>query len=396
MKLDNLSKKSAWRRGFTVVELLVVIVVIGILATLVVVAYRGAQNKAIEGTVSSDLRNAGETIEVEQAHTGAFPETLALANDGKGLDASSGTTYQYTVDNEAQTYCLTATNGSIAYHIVQDGVPEEGVCPGHDEPDGDGGEPEPLVCPAGFIVVPGNSTFGTSDFCVAKYEAKNVGGVATSQASGTPWVSITQPNAITAAQAACSGCDLITEEQWLTIVHNVLNVASNWSGGSVGSGYIYSGHNDNSPASLLAASSNDSDGYVNTGNSSGTQRRTLTLSNGEVIWDLAANAWEWTNGTVAGGQPGASGFAWRQWNAVSTHGTLSPDPFPAYGTPAASVWTKTQGIGSVYSNSTTSSPYGKLRGGTRDSGSEAGIFALSLTRETYYTYSDVSFRITKQ
>ena len=35
--------------------------------------------------------------------------------------------------------------------------------------------------------------------------------------------------------------------EWMTLAANVLSVPSNWSGGSVGSGYIYSGHNDNDP-----------------------------------------------------------------------------------------------------------------------------------------------------
>ena len=55
-----------------------------------------------------------------------------------------------------------------------------------------------------------------------KYEAKNVSGVATSQASGTPWVAISQTSAITTAAAACTGCHLITEGEWLTIAQNVL------------------------------------------------------------------------------------------------------------------------------------------------------------------------------
>lgn len=37
----------------------------------------------------------------------------------------------------------------------------------------------------------------------------------------------------------------------MTIAQNVFGVASNWSGGAVGSGYIYSGHNDNDPAYAL-------------------------------------------------------------------------------------------------------------------------------------------------
>ena len=58
-----------------------------------------------------------------------------------------------------------------------------------------------IIAPTGFIVVPGSSTYGTEDFAVAKYEMKNVGGVATSQAADTPWVSISQTDSITECSA---------------------------------------------------------------------------------------------------------------------------------------------------------------------------------------------------
>ena len=43
--------------GFTIVELLIVIVVIGILAAITIVAYNGVQNKANDTAVQADLRN---------------------------------------------------------------------------------------------------------------------------------------------------------------------------------------------------------------------------------------------------------------------------------------------------------------------------------------------------
>jgi general secretion pathway protein G len=45
MTLNNI-KKMKNEKGFTIVELLIVIVVIGILAAIVIVAYNGVQNKA--------------------------------------------------------------------------------------------------------------------------------------------------------------------------------------------------------------------------------------------------------------------------------------------------------------------------------------------------------------
>ena len=55
---------------------------------------------------------------------------------------------------------------------------------------------------------------------------------------------------------------------------------------------MYSGHNDNAPAYALTADLNDSNGYAGETNQGGNQRRTLTLSNGSVVWDLAGNVWQ--------------------------------------------------------------------------------------------------------
>ncbi len=257
--------------------------------------------------------------------------------------------------------------------------------------------PQGVTCPSDFISVPGNSRFGTSNFCVAKYEAKNVGGSAVSQVSGTPYVNITQPDATAAAANVCTGCHLITEAEWLTIAHNVLNVTSNWSGGSVGSGSIYIGHTDNSPSSALAASSNDTDGYNGTGNTSGNQRRTLNLSNGEVIWDLSGNVTEWTAGQTTGGQPGTlTTYGWREWNSMLGTGTISPNPFPSFGTPAASAWTSTNGIGMIFSDSDDAVLRGFLRGGSYTYGATTpGIFALYLAYAPTSTFSNIGFRFAK-
>ena len=49
------------------------------------------------------------------------------------------------------------------------------------------------TAPSGYIRVPGNSRFGTTDFFVMKYQAKDDGsGNAISAAAGSPWVSISQ------------------------------------------------------------------------------------------------------------------------------------------------------------------------------------------------------------
>ena len=58
------------RLGFTIVELLIVIVVIGILAAITVVAYNGIQNRARDAKVSSDMHNLGLAVNAARVQTG--------------------------------------------------------------------------------------------------------------------------------------------------------------------------------------------------------------------------------------------------------------------------------------------------------------------------------------
>lgn len=239
-----------------------------------------------------------------------------------------------------------------------------------------------------------------------KYEAKQVSTSSTpiSQASGTPWVSIDQSTAIANSQnvADCTGCHLITEPEWLTIAQNVLSVASNWTDATgtihtVGTGYIYSGHNDNVPANTLDANTDDNNGYYGTGNvSPSNQRRTLTLTNGEVIWDLAGNVWEWTSGNITTNQPGVigSGLAWREWTAVTNIGSISPNPSPtATGIAGASGWNSSQGVGTIYSNSDNTVLRRYFCGGSFSNVSNyTGVLALNI-EHMFDTYVNVGYRV---
>ncbi len=86
--------------GFTIVELLIVIIVIGILAALVLVTFSGVQQKARNTERQTDVKALASHLEVYNAQNGYYPTSGQLtATDGsvvtfvqanlKGLDVQS-------------------------------------------------------------------------------------------------------------------------------------------------------------------------------------------------------------------------------------------------------------------------------------------------------------------
>lgn len=65
----------ATQRGFTIVELLIVIVVIAILAAIVIVAYNGVQARARFTKMQSDVVSLKKYIEAYNAINGSYPST---------------------------------------------------------------------------------------------------------------------------------------------------------------------------------------------------------------------------------------------------------------------------------------------------------------------------------
>jgi len=124
--------------GFTIVELLIVIVVIAILAAITIVAYNGIQNRAKAGAAQSALSQANKKI---LAYTIDNADMYPVALGANGIDnlaalgiTNGDTTYQYSANNTTspRTFCLTATNGNQSYYLSSSvSTPTSGACAGH-------------------------------------------------------------------------------------------------------------------------------------------------------------------------------------------------------------------------------------------------------------------------
>lgn len=383
--------------------------VIGILAAITVTSYTGITAKANVASIVSDLANARKKIDVYHAQYGVYPTDIdsnnCLTNGTVAFDQtyclrpSAGTKFVMTAGSPS-SYGLSAIKGSTVYQ-VSNGTPPKVASTATN-------------CPTGFVLVPGDATYGTGNFCVMKYEAKNAGSnVPTSTPTGTLLSNVSQYQAAdySTKVAGCSGCHLISEAEWMTIARNALRVTSNWSGGAVGSGYIFQGNTDGDPAAAQPADAVDTNYYIGTNDAAGdavavngvvgnSQRRTLTLTNGSIVWDISGNLPEWTSGQTANGrvsQPGVTGggLAVREYNLPLTYlGALQINIMPAgTGISGSSSWSSARGIGTINSNA-DSTVLNAFRRGKVASGSAINSGILSVESIVPTTSSGMGFRVT--
>ncbi len=111
-------------RGFTIVELLVVIVVLAILATLVFVAYDKSQMQARDTKMRDAADKFADAIKTMHARNGSFPAgglsstTSANATTGCADGANGFQTYNYLATNA--NYKCTLGDAAVATGLLPD------------------------------------------------------------------------------------------------------------------------------------------------------------------------------------------------------------------------------------------------------------------------------------
>jgi len=122
--MNTLKAKINSRKGFTIVELIVVITIIGILASISIISYGAWKSSATTAQLKSDLNGVLSAMKSARNFSNTYPTTVPAT-----FVPSNGVTLSGGGKASGDSFCVTATNGTLSYNVSQFGLVSVGICP---------------------------------------------------------------------------------------------------------------------------------------------------------------------------------------------------------------------------------------------------------------------------
>lgn len=143
-----LSVARKYSSAFTIVELIVVVMVIGIISTVSVIAYGGWQRSIAATQLKSDLSAAASAMESHKNFNNTYPSdvlSVFTPSDGVAIGGGSPDGFSYCVD------AVSIRSSDIVYYMespATENSPQEGTCATRPEPPG---QPVPPSIPLNLV-----------------------------------------------------------------------------------------------------------------------------------------------------------------------------------------------------------------------------------------------------